>query len=86
MSDAQRSTPPALLSPMDHPYKVNASFVYLMSDFEQMARADVLVGTFSSNVGKLVLLLREGVGKERSSCISLDNDWGPNRKRSLVVE
>ena len=57
-----------------------------MADFEQLAAADVFVGTFSSNVGRLVMLLREGAGKARSSCISLDSVWKPNRQRSLEFD
>ena len=73
--------PGALLVYLSSPQrvKVYASFVYLMADLDQMVAADVFVGTFSSNVGRLVLLLREAIGKERSSCISLDYDWHPNR-------
>lgn len=74
--------PPPLVASAHNPHKVYASFVYLMADFEQLAAADVFVGTFSSNVGRLVMLLREGAGKARSSCISLDYAWKPNRQLS----
>lgn len=57
--------------------KAYTSFVYLMADLEQLAAADVFVGTSSSNMGRLVFLLREGVGKERSSSISMDKAWTP---------
>ncbi|CAN0483742.1 unnamed protein product, partial [Scytosiphon promiscuus] len=57
------------------------AFVYMFADIEQLAVADVFVGTFTSNVGKLVVMLREGLGKRRSSSISLDAPWHPVRSR-----
>lgn len=64
-----------------------ASFVYLMADFQQLASAEVFVGTFSSNLGRLVALLRKGVGKASDSSLSLDFKWSPNRrKRSLILD
>lgn len=42
-----------------------------------LSAASVFVGTFSSNVSRVVALLREGVeGKSRDSCISLDKEFG----------
>lgn len=61
------------------------SFVYLMADLQQLAAADVFVGTFSSNMGRLVVLLREAIGKPRDSALSLDNKWNPNRNRDLAL-
>eukprot|EP00904_Undaria_pinnatifida_P006339 jgi/Undpi1/2835/HiC_scaffold_14.g06212.m1 len=62
-------------------------FVYMMADLEQMAEADVFVGTFSSNVGRLVAVLRDGLGKERSSAISMDTEhWWPGRHRGLALD
>lgn len=58
------------------------SFVYSFTDLHQLARADVFVGTFSSNFGRLVMVLREGLQKERTSGMSLDfKDWYPVRKQ-----
>eukprot|EP00904_Undaria_pinnatifida_P002353 jgi/Undpi1/12118/HiC_scaffold_5.g01794.m1 len=59
------------------------SLVYLMADLEQLAAADVFVGTCSSNIGRLVMLLRDNLGKDQDSGISLDKPWLPNRARSL---
>ncbi|CAM9114923.1 unnamed protein product [Laminaria digitata] len=63
-----------------------ASFVYLMADLEQLAAADVFVGTCSSNIGRLVMLLRDNLGKEKNSGISLDGAWNPMRQRSLALD
>lgn len=62
-----------------HIYEINySSFVYLLSDFERLSKATVFVGTFSSNVGRFVALLREGYGFSRDSSISTDiEDWFP---------
>ncbi|CAM9316215.1 unnamed protein product [Laminaria digitata] len=57
------------------------AFVYMFADIEQLAAADVFVGTFTSNVGRLVVMLREGLGKQRNSSISLDTPWRPARSR-----
>ncbi|CAM9447993.1 unnamed protein product, partial [Laminaria digitata] len=63
------------------------SFVYILADLEQLAAAELFVGTFSSNVGRLVMLLREGRGKPRSSSISLDvGSWHPGRHRGLLTD
>ena len=61
-------------------------FVYLIADLEQLAAADLFVGTCSSNLGRLVMVLRDGLGKDRESAISLDIPWAPNRRRSLVQD
>lgn len=55
------------------------SYVYMFTDLKQLAKAEVFVGTFSSNVGRLVALLREAAGKSRKSSISIDRDWAPGR-------
>lgn len=66
--------------------KEYASFVYLLADLEQLAAADVFVGTCSSNVGRLVMLLRDGLGKQINSGISLDEQWNPSRRRRLALD
>eukprot|EP00903_Cladosiphon_okamuranus_P021622 g19881.t1 len=54
-----------------------SGFVYVFADWEMLAAASVFVGTFSSNVSRVVALLREGLqGKSRDSCISLDREFG----------
>lgn len=59
-----------------------AGFVYTFADLQQCTRADVFVGTFSSNMGRLLVLLRESIGlKPRSSALSLDGPWWPGRRR-----
>lgn len=55
------------------------SFVYMFADLEQLTKAELFVGTFSSNVGRLVALLREAAGKSRQSAISIDGAWLPGR-------
>ena len=67
-------------------YKVYGSAVYLLADLEQLAVADVFVGTCSSNIGRLVMLLRDGLGKDQSSGISLDVPWYPTRQRNLALD
>lgn len=62
-------------------HKGYGSFVYTFADIEQLAAADIFVGTFTSNVGRFVVMLREGLGKERNSSISLDAPWTPARSR-----
>lgn len=55
------------------------AFVYMFADLEQLTKSELFVGTFSSNVGRLVALLREAAGKSRESSISIDRDWVPGR-------
>lgn len=70
-----------------HSCKDYGSFVYILADLEQLAAAELFVGTFSSNVGRLVMLLREDLGKPRNSTISMDrHSWYPGRQRTLVVD
>lgn len=58
----------------------------MFADLQQLAAAEVFVGTFSSNVGRLVFLLREAGGlKNRTSSISLDDDWYPGRRRLVAA-
>lgn len=67
-------------------YKGYGSVVYLLADLEQLAAADVFVGTCSSNIGRLVMVLRDGLGKEKDSSISLDLPWYPKRERGLALD
>ncbi|CAM9831289.1 unnamed protein product, partial [Sphacelaria rigidula] len=56
------------------------SFVYMFADLHQLAASEVFVGTFSSNIGRLVYLLRKNNGKDGDSSISLDTQgWWPGR-------
>lgn len=57
-----------------------AELVYMFADLQQLTAAEVFVGTFTSNVGRLVYLRREASGsKLRESSISLDDEWHPGR-------
>ena len=51
------------------------SFVYIIADIEKLVEADIFVGTFSSNIGRLVAILRDGIGKSTDSSISMDARW-----------
>ena len=51
------------------------SFVYIIADIEMLVEADIFVGTFSSNIGRLVAILRDGIGKSTDSSISMDARW-----------
>eukprot|EP00904_Undaria_pinnatifida_P007288 jgi/Undpi1/368/HiC_scaffold_1.g00364.m1 len=62
------------------------SVVYLIADLQQLAAANVFVGTCSSNLGRLTMLLRDGLGKAQNSAISLDDPWTPRRGRLLDEE
>lgn len=57
-----------------------ADFVYMFADLEQLAAAEFFVGTFSSNIGRLVHVLREVNGRPRNHTLSVDlNRWYPGR-------
>lgn len=59
------------------------SLTYVFADLQQAVAADVFVGTFSSNFGRLIFLLRESAGKRRDSSLSLDDPiWWPGRLRT----
>ncbi|CAN0027629.1 unnamed protein product, partial [Laminaria digitata] len=50
-------------------------YIFILADLQLLSSADVFVGTYTSNVSRLVALLREGIdGKPRDSCISLDKE------------
>lgn len=57
------------------------AFAYMLADFKRLVEAEVFVGTFSSNVGRLMVVLREAGGtKSRESSISVDTpNWWPGR-------
>lgn len=58
----------------------------MMADLDQMAAADVFVGTCTSNLGRLAMVLRDGLGKHNGTTISLDVPWFPKRGRNLVLD
>lgn len=49
-----------------------SSFVNLVADMNKLAHSEVFVGSFSSNLGRLVAVFREGNGKPRDSSMSVD--------------
>ncbi|CAN0115382.1 unnamed protein product [Ascophyllum nodosum] len=54
--------------------------VVLFAELRMLAEANVFVGTYSSNLGRMVALLRESRDMPRSSSLSLDrNGWFPTR-------
>lgn len=59
------------------------AYVYMFADLEQLVKAELFVGTFSSNVGRLAALLREAAGKPLESSVSIDIEWVPGRMRAL---
>ena len=73
----------ALTNPL---YQDYASYVVFFAELTMMAEGNVFVGTFSSNVARMLVLLREAKGLPRSSTVSVDNPtWYPGR-RSLLTE
>ncbi|KAI0565822.1 Alpha-(1,6)-fucosyltransferase [Gracilaria domingensis] len=48
--------------------------VALLAEIEMMRKATVFIGTFSSNLGRLVHVLRD---QEAESSVSLDDKWAP---------
>lgn len=58
-------------------YQGYLSLVELIADIEKLSDSEVFVGTFSSNIGRLVTVLREFSNKKRESSISVDVNWFP---------
>lgn len=51
-------------------------YVGLHAELQMMSEADVFVGTFSSNIARLVHVMRESKGFQRNSTMSVDiPDW-----------
>ncbi|CAM9858440.1 unnamed protein product, partial [Ectocarpus sp. 12 AP-2014] len=56
-------------------------YVGLHAELHMMSHADVFVGTFSSNIGRLVYLMREVNGLPRNSTLSVDvPEWFLGRR------
>ncbi|CAM9580923.1 unnamed protein product [Hapterophycus canaliculatus] len=56
-------------------------YVILHAELAMMSAADVFVGTFSSNIARLLYLVREGLGFSRNSTISVDEpSWFAGRR------
>ena len=61
-------------------YKTYEMYVVFFTELKMLSQANVFIGTYSSNVGRMIVLLRESRGMPRSSSLSLDHpDWFPNR-------
>ena len=55
-------------------------YVVFFTELKMLSQANVFVGTYSSNVARMIALLRESRDMPRSSILSLDiPDWYPNR-------
>lgn len=55
--------------------------ILLVAELRMLANADVFSGTFSSNIGRMVVLLREALKMPRASAVSSDTPgWYPGRK------
>ena len=66
-------------------YQDYASYVVLFTELRMMAEGNVFVGTFSSNVARLMVLLREVKGWPRSSTLSVDEPaWYLGRRVLLT--
>lgn len=46
--------------------------VLLMAELRMLARADVFSGTFSSNVGRMVTLMRNALHQPKRSAVAAD--------------
>jgi len=57
------------------------ALVLLWVELQMLAGADVFSGTFSSNLGRVVALMRHTLGKARNSALSADDpEWFPARR------
>lgn len=55
-----------------------SSFVCFFAELQMLAESDVFVGSFSSNVSRLLALRRESLGRPRGSTLSVDIPaWHP---------
>ena len=58
--------------------------VLLRLELQMLAGADVFSGTFSSNLGRIVALMRHTLHKPEQSTLSVDGRrWFPARKRRM---
>lgn len=62
--------------------------VGLFAELQMLAGADVFVGTFSSNIGRLVFLMRESLGFARDSSLGADRaaGWFAGRRNLRELE
>jgi len=51
--------------------------MYLLANLEAIKHSDVFVGSFSSEISRLVEILRATQGKHPSTGLSVDLDWFP---------
>lgn len=67
-------------------FQVFEDFIPLLLDLQHLSRAELFVGTYSSNWGRLLHIMREANNKSRETTISVDGkNWEPVR-RQLVAE
>lgn len=60
------------------------TFVTLLAELQVLREADVFIGTFSSNIGRLMMLLREANGFPRDTTRSVHvPEWFPGRRLLL---
>lgn len=57
--------------------KTYEGYVILLAEMEMLARGEVFVGTLSSNIGRMALLMREARGRSRTTTLSLDGSYTP---------
>lgn len=58
--------------------------VLLRAELQMLADAEIFSGTFSSNLGRVVALMRHTMGKPKATGISADDPvWFPGRQRRL---
>ena len=76
-----------LFRALNNPYYQNyASYVVFFTELTMMAEGNIFVGTFSSNVARMIVIWREAKGLPRGSTLSVDNPvWYPGR-RVLLTE
>ncbi|CAM9141048.1 unnamed protein product, partial [Ascophyllum nodosum] len=61
------------------------SYVVLFAELEMLSQANVFVGTFTSNVARLIMLMREAKGMPRSSTLSVDRpNWFAARRNLMI--
>ena len=54
----------------------------MFTDIQMLVEAEVFVGTFSSNIGRIVYELRDAIGKRRETTINIEGrQWHPARFR-----
>ncbi|CAM9139363.1 unnamed protein product [Ascophyllum nodosum] len=77
---ASEGTLPTMANVMEY-----GSYVVLFAELEMLSQANVFVGTFTSNVAQLIMLMREAEGTPRSSTLSVDRpNWFAARRNLMI--